>query len=81
MRASSGPPAASLEGDAAQHRRAHQQRLMQDQHEGGRHDIAGIGGGGVEQRHLNQLHRLAQARGGLHAGALAPCAAGAASAA
>ena len=53
-------PAALLERDAAQHRSPHQQRLMQDQHEGGRHDVARVGGGRVEQRHLHQLDRLNQ---------------------
>ena len=70
------PPAALLERSAAQHRSPHQQRLMQDQHERGRHDVAGIGVGGVEQRHLHQLHGLHQSRGSLHAGAVGPRTAG-----
>ena len=37
-----GQRAAPLKCDAAQHRRAHQQCLMQDQYESGRHDIARV---------------------------------------
>ena len=48
---------AGLEGDAAQHRRPHQQRLLQDQHEGGRNDVTGIAAGRIEQWHGQDLGR------------------------
>src|SRR5215475_1630159 len=44
-----------------QHRRADQQRLLQDQHEGSRHDVAGIPANRVEDRLQQDLGR---ARGG-----------------
>ena len=76
---SARPPGATpalLERGAAQHRRAHQQRLMQDQDECGRHDVAGIGGCRVEQRHHDQLDRLIRiATAACTAGALGPRAA------
>ena len=50
---------ALLEGDAAQRRRAHEQGLLQDQHEGGRHDVAAIAAGRIEQRLVQHLDRRA----------------------
>ena len=45
-----------------QHRGAHQQRLLQDQHESRRHDIAGIAAGRIEQRHRQDRAGLIAAR-------------------
>ena len=48
-----------LEGGAAQRRRPHEHGLLQDQHEGGRDDIAGIAAGRIEQRLVQDLDRRA----------------------
>src|SRR6266851_4088307 len=57
-----------LEGGTAQHRRAHEHGLLQDQHEGGRHDIARITAGGIEQRLVQDLDgRASYQRGAIQA--------------
>ena len=54
--ARSAPPS-PFERDAAQRRGAHEQGLLQDQHEGGGNDIARVAAGGVEERLRHQLDR------------------------
>lgn len=47
---------ALFKSDAAERCRAHQKRLLNDQHEGGRHDIAGVSTGWIEQWLIQSFH-------------------------
>src|SRR5258708_6316656 len=68
-------PAPLLEGDSAESGCAEQQRLLQDQDEGGRNHVTRIAAGRIVERLRQQADRSAANERGMSKAAIEPCAA------